>query len=83
MGKGCAQSGGGPIPAPLGFSGYISLHTNPFYIVHLTQLFILMDRMEPLILGLSKSRTHTCENYGTIGYKAKIDGFVAISTKFF
>ncbi len=45
-------------PAPCS-SGYISPHTNPFCIVHQAQLYILMDRMEPLILGLPKSRTGT------------------------
>ncbi len=31
---------------------FISPHTNPFCIVHQAQLYILMDQMEPLILGL-------------------------------
>ncbi len=44
----------GPTPCS---SGYISLHTNPFCIVHKAPQYILMDRMEPLILGLPKSRT--------------------------
>ncbi len=58
MGNGCAQSGGGPIPAPLGSSGYISLTPVPFALyIKPSYVYILMDRMEPLILGLPKSRT--------------------------
>ncbi len=44
----------GPNPCS---SGYIFPHTSPFCIVHKAQLYILMDRMEPLMLGLPKSRT--------------------------
>ncbi len=67
MGKGCAQSGGGPIPAPLGSSGYISLTPIPLALyIKPSYMYILMDRIEPLILGLPKSRTgniylHICK----------------------
>jgi hypothetical protein len=37
--------------------GTSPLHNNLFCTLHWAQLYILMDRMEPLILGLPKSRT--------------------------
>ncbi len=66
MGKGCAQSGGGPIPAPLGFSGYISLHTNPFCIVHLAQLYILVDHNGPAYTRPSTVRYTTAYTYTNV-----------------
>jgi hypothetical protein len=47
----------GQIPAPLGLLRVHFHYTVFLCTMHWTQLYILMDRMEPLILGLPWSRT--------------------------